>query len=110
MFRSVQLLVFEDAHAYPMTGRWFITMLDDQAMVRTLFEAPQVQRVSVLIADQQTDDFCIKLPALDEVARREYDVASSSETERGIEIDLWHVHELTPESFCRRTQHHRCRS
>jgi len=96
VFRSVQLLVFEDAHAYLMTGRWFITMLDDQAMVRTLFEAPQVQRVSVLIADQQTDDFCIKLPALDEVARREDDVASPSETERGIEIGLWHVHELTP--------------
>src|SRR5258708_34743622 len=95
MFRSVQLLVFEDAHAYLMTGRWFITMLDDQAMVRTLFEAPQVQRVSVLIADQQTADFRIKLPALDEVTRRETDVASPPETEARVEIALGHVHELS---------------
>jgi len=76
MFRSIQFLFFEDAHADPTTGRWFITVLDDQAMVRTLFEAPQVQRVSVLIADQQTDYFRIKLPALGEVAGGEDDVAS----------------------------------
>jgi len=56
---------------------------------------------ALLAAWEHADHLCIKLPALREVARGEDGVTSPSEAEWGIEIGLWHVHEPTPQSFCR---------
>ena len=63
-----------------------------QAVVAGLLDPAQVERVAVLLGDDQADDLGVEQPAGFQVLDREHDMAGARDVERRVVVGLGQVH------------------
>jgi hypothetical protein len=94
--RLVQVLLVEHVHADALAARLAVRLLQGEAMVSALLDAVQVDRIGILVADDQAHHFGVERAARGQVLRGQHEMARPRDVERRIKIGRRDRHRNSP--------------
>ena len=77
----LQILLAEDAHADALGLRLAAPTLEHEAVVTGLGDAAEVERVAILVADDEAEEIDVEISARRQVLDREHRVAGARDVE-----------------------------
>ena len=80
--RLLQILLAEDAHADPLGLRLAAATLEHKAVVTGLGDAAEIERIAILVADDEAEEIHVEISACRQVADREHRMAGARDVER----------------------------
>src|SRR5580704_18652894 len=89
-FRLFQILLGEAAHADPL-GLRRARALEHQRVMTDLGDAAQIDRVVVLVADDQADEVDIEGAAFGQVFHLQYGMAGAGDVEGRVVVRAWNA-------------------
>src|SRR5262249_271108 len=91
-----QILFAENAHADPLGLRVTAAALEHEAMVTGLGDAAEIERVLVLVADDEAEKIHVEISAHRQVFHRQHPVAGACDVERRVIDRLRNAHGTLP--------------
>ena len=80
--RFLQILLAEDAHADALGLRLAAPTLEHEAVVTGLGDAAEIERIAILVADDEAEEIHVEISACRQVADREHRMAGARDVER----------------------------
>ena len=94
--RLFQIVLGENAHADALGSRLVACALEHEAVVACLGNAAEIERVTILVADDEADEIDVEAPAAREILHRNDAMAGARHVERWIVDRLRNAHRVLP--------------